>query len=64
MKTVETLSGRHVLSRLDLGLHCLPMSHRKDARLIWVKHLPKSQISTHKQCLFQHLRFWYLLQKS
>ena len=21
----------------DLVLHCLPMSHRKDARLIWVK---------------------------
>ena len=21
----------------DLGLHCLPMSHKKDARLIWVK---------------------------
>ena len=20
----------------DLGLHCMPMSHRKDARLIWV----------------------------
>ena len=20
------------------GLFCLPMSHRKDARLIWVKH--------------------------
>ena len=20
-----------------LGLHCLPMSHKKDARLIWVK---------------------------
>ena len=20
----------------DLGLHCLPMSHKKDARLIWV----------------------------
>ena len=24
----------------DLGLHCLPMSHKKDARLIWVNHLP------------------------
>ena len=23
----------------DLGLHCLPVSHRKDARPIWVKHL-------------------------
>ena len=21
----------------DLGLHCLPMSHKKDARNIWVK---------------------------
>ena len=21
----------------DLGMHCLPMSHKKDARLIWVK---------------------------
>ena len=21
----------------DLGLHCLPMPHKKDARLIWVK---------------------------
>ena len=21
----------------DLGLHCLPMSHKKDARHIWVK---------------------------
>ena len=48
----------------DLGLHCLPMSHRKDARHIWVKHRPKRQISTQKQCLFQHLRFWYLLHKS
>ena len=23
----------------DLGLHCLSMSHKKDARLIWVKSL-------------------------
>ena len=22
---------------LDLGLHCLSMSHKKDARLIWIK---------------------------
>ena len=21
----------------DLGLHCLPMSHKKNSRLIWVK---------------------------
>ena len=47
MKTVETLSGTPRSVASDLGLHCLPMSHRKDARLIWVKHLPKSQ-SQHK----------------
>ena len=23
----------------DLGLHCLPMSHKKDARLIWVNSI-------------------------
>ena len=23
----------------DLGLHCLHMFHKKDARLIWVKHV-------------------------
>ena len=23
----------------DLVLHCLPMSHKKDARLIWVKNI-------------------------
>ena len=22
----------------DLGLHCLPMSHKKDARHIWIKN--------------------------
>ena len=22
----------------DLGLHCMPMSHKKDARHIWVKN--------------------------
>ena len=22
----------------DLGLHCLPMSHKKDTRLIWAKN--------------------------
>ena len=31
-QTVTTLIRR----RVDLGLHCLPMSHKKDARLIWV----------------------------
>ena len=23
----------------DLGLHCLPMSHKKDAMLVWVKEI-------------------------
>ena len=27
----------------DLGLHCLPMSHKKDAKLIWVKFSGDSQ---------------------
>ena len=26
----------------DLGLFCLPMSHKKDARLIWVKKVEHS----------------------
>ena len=30
---METLTRRRVL----LGLHCVPMSHKKDAMLIWVK---------------------------
>ena len=33
--TVVTLIRHSAAS--DLGLHCLPMSHKKDARLIWVK---------------------------
>ena len=33
-QTVETLIGCRRMS--DLGLHCLPFSHKKDARLIWV----------------------------
>ena len=24
----------------DLGLHCLPMSHKKDTKLIWVDKYP------------------------
>ena len=29
----------------DLGLHCLPMSHKKDARHTWVKKLKYFAIS-------------------
>ena len=28
----------------DLGLHCLPMSHKRDAKLIWVKKLASLQM--------------------
>ena len=31
----QTLETQNMAS--DLGLHCLYMSHKKDARLIWVK---------------------------
>ena len=27
-----------------LGLFCLPMSHKKDARLIWVKPIPPNEV--------------------
>ena len=41
MQTVETLIRCHRMTphsvASGLGLHCLPMSHRKDARLIWLK---------------------------
>ena len=30
----------------DPGLHCLPISHKKDARLIWVKTLFTNELST------------------
>ena len=29
----------------DLGLHCFPMSNKKDARLIWVNVLRKKWFS-------------------
>ena len=28
----------------DLGLHCLPMSHKKDARFIWVYIPPTAKV--------------------
>ena len=31
----------------DLVLHCLPMSHKKDARLIWVKFNTGRNVSLH-----------------
>ena len=30
----------------DLGLHCLPMSHKKDARLIWVNPIAQRGLVT------------------
>ena len=35
-QTVETDQTPHSAAT-DLGLHSLPMSYKKDARLIWVK---------------------------
>ena len=32
----ETLIRCHIYVASDFGLNCLPMSHRKDVRLIWV----------------------------
>ena len=34
---MENLIRRRVFVASDLVLHCLPISHTKDARLIWVK---------------------------
>ena len=31
----------------DLGLHCFPMSHKKDARLIWVNVVNKKIVFLH-----------------
>ena len=38
-QTVENLIRCRVLRHLIWFLHCLPMSHKKDARLIWVNLL-------------------------
>ena len=39
----ESYSGKHektpYFAASDLVLHCLPMSHKKDARLVWVNAL-------------------------
>ena len=35
VETLITIQMRHSAAS-DLGLHCLPMSHKKGARLIWV----------------------------
>ena len=40
----------------DLGLHCLPMSHKKDAMLIWVKVRDYSN-DTYTLCLEQNSYF-------
>ena len=35
--TITTLKVYYHFAASDLNLHCLPMSHKKDTRLIWVK---------------------------
>ena len=37
-----------------LGLFCLPMSHKKDSRLIWVNHKYKKKLGQ-LECLLQSL---------
>ena len=48
--TVETDPDQTAHSAVsDLGLHCLPMSHKKDTKLIWVKELwPRHKITDTK----------------
>ena len=40
----------------DLGLHCFPMSHKKDARLLWVNVVNKKIVFLHDS----HKRVDYL----
>ena len=35
-------SGKQCFAASHLGIFCLPMSHKKDARLLWVKHVMNS----------------------
>ena len=45
------LDGAPRSAASHLGLFCLPMSHKKDARLIWVKHTgtPNKIVRRNKQ---------------
>ena len=38
-QTVKILIRSRILRHLDLGMHCLPMSQKWDARLRWVKYV-------------------------
>ena len=40
----------------DLSLHCLPMSLKKDARLIWVNTIPMATDSVYKKMSIEILR--------
>ena len=42
----------------DLALHCLPMPHKKEARLIWVNKL---QNSFHSSAYFSYIRVHSIL---
>ena len=43
----------------DLGMHCLPMSHKKDGRLIWVKvNTLTSPIRQH-DCKTKNVEMYY-----
>ena len=56
-QTVENLTRRRVLRRLNMVLQCLPMSHKKDARLIWVSPPVKIFFTDHSKAV---LLLWIL----
>ena len=51
-QTVENLIRRHIPAS-DLGLHFLPMSHKKDARIIWVNIISEKDQEPKLQCLLK-----------
>ena len=38
------------VSASDLDLHCLPLSHKKDARITWVKGMHGAKCTEYETC--------------
>ena len=55
-----------LIAASDLGLHCLPMSPQKDARLIWVNYQLKPVFwvlkITHQVRSFEYPQYMYSLK--
>ena len=49
----------HTHLLFDLGLHCLPMTYKKDARLIWDKLLVDSRCEHFTKDLLGTLKSFY-----